>query len=82
MNACAWISPNSDLNNYNNRKMYTVKAKLEVLNAKLIVVNTLQSCLSKPCPACEHEVGGELDFIATSVLIALRPSCSVTRIKC
>ena len=57
----------------------SVKGKLEVLNAN--IVNVLQSCLSELCPACERAIGGELEFVATSVLIALRASCSVSHMK-
>ena len=50
--------------------MNIVKGKLKVINAN--VVNVLQSCLSKLCPACQHAIGGELAFVAKSVLIELR----------
>ena len=56
-----------------------MKEKLEVLNAS--IVNGLQSCLPDLCPASEDAIGGELEFVAKSVIIALRSSCSVTCIK-
>ena len=41
---------------YNERNMYTVKGKIEVLNTN--VVNVLQSCLYKVFPACEMRSAG------------------------
>lgn len=41
--------------------MYTVKGKLEVLNAN--AVHVLQPCLSKLSPACEDAIRGELEVV-------------------
>ena len=51
--------------------MYTVKGKLEVLNAN--ADHVFQSSLSKLSPACEDAIGGELEFVATISSYCIEP---------